>query len=448
MVFKHYPMWLMCRAVLLVTTLVLLASSLVVRGYHATSVILALVGLLQIIELLRYINKTNHELKRFIDAVNYADFSQRFEYAELGAGFDELGATFKALLDRLQAARVEQEQSLRHLSAVIEHVPIPLISISAEHKVRHLNASARRLFGSHTVVNVDDLASFNPQLPGKLLALAVGERCLMQVAIDDEPKQLSIAVTEVNVAGHLERLVSLQDIQVELGTAQIDAWQELVKVLTHEIMNSITPLASLAKTAEELVDDVKSNVSVDCTEDMDDIAQAVGTVARRSNSLMQFVGNYRKLTHIPKPQKQSFVVSQWLDEVMLIMSQNWQSMSIQYSTSVQPDTLTLTADKDMVTQVLINLLQNAAQALIGQSQPTLTVKAYVNVRGRLMIEVADNGMGIADDVADKIFIPFFTTKREGSGVGLALTRQIMLAHGGNVRMTTEPGKGSCFTLTF
>jgi signal transduction histidine kinase len=220
-------------------------------------------------------------------------------------------------------------------------------------------------------------------------------------------------------------------------------------------MNSITPVASLAKTAVDLVEDAASQVTdnPEVVEELADVKDAVNTVARRSDSLMQFVSSYRRLTRLPPPQKSLTKLQEVFDQVSTVATQDWEEKSITLHSHIEPSELDVTADRDMIEQMLINLLQNAAQAL--EAHPSkdsagaeVWLSAHINRRGRVVIEVADNGPGIPAELAQKIFVPFFTTKREGSGVGLALTRQIMIAHGGAVSLSDREGGGAKFSLTF
>jgi nitrogen fixation/metabolism regulation signal transduction histidine kinase len=448
--FKKFSFLIVIRTVLAMATLVCLTISLTQPGYHAVSMILSALLISQLFELVRFVSKTNAELTRFFEAARHADYSQRFDLSRLGAGFDELGKAFGDILSRLQTARNQQEETLRHIKAVVEHVPVPLLSIQANKHITLWNNSARRLFGAHHVVNLTDLSQFSAEFPTQLQALTPGERSLVTINIDGMKHQLSLSATEIIIAHQKEVLISLQDIQSELDAAQLEAWQDLVRVLTHEIMNSITPVSSLAQTAVDLVDDVKIQVSSQpsIVEALDDVGDAVNTVARRSDSLMQFVSSYRRLTRLPPPSKRNITVTTLIEQTTKLTRQNLEDKGITISTTVMPETLSIAADNDMIEQVLINLLKNAEQALANQPNPVISVKAFLNPRGHVVIEVQDNGEGIADEVAEKVFVPFFTTKRDGSGVGLALTRQVMLSHGGYVSLRTEQGNGSTFSLIF
>ena len=255
--FKRFSLLIATRTILVMLTLVFLTQAVVHEGYHVTILLLSVVLISQFFEIMRFISKTNLELVRFFDAVRHADFSQRFELKSQGAGFDELGATFAEILKRIQTVRSTQEAELRHIKVIIEHVPVPLLSINHQGKVTLWNNSIRRLFGTNTVTHINDLAQFNEDFPQKLQAILAGDRTLIGITIDGIEHKLIISATEITTATQRETLFSMQDIQSELALAQLQAWQDLVSVLTHEIMNSITPVASLAKTAVDLVQDVQ-----------------------------------------------------------------------------------------------------------------------------------------------------------------------------------------------
>jgi len=454
--FKRFSLLIATRTILAMLTLIFLTQAVMREGYHATTLLLATIVALQFIELIRFISKTNAELVRFFEAVRHADFSQRFELKSLGNGFDELGATFTEILKRIQQVRSTQESELRQIKAILEHVPVPLLSINQDGKVTLLNNSVRRLFGTNTVTHINDLALFNDDFPKKLQGILAGERTLMNISIDEMEHKLIVSATEITTAVQHETLLSMQDIQSELARAQLQAWQELVSVLTHEIMNSITPVASLAKTAVDLVQDVQEKtqnlpeISNEVTEELDDVLGAVKTVARRSDGLMQFVTSYRRLTRLPQPNKQILLIETLFNHVTRLAKENWQHNKIALTSSITPHALSIHVDGDMIEQILLNLLLNAEQAVVSSQveKPEISLHAFLNIRGHVVIEVADNGKGIEEENLSQIFVPFFTTKKEGSGVGLALTRQVMLAHNGKVSVRNNKHVGATFSLSF
>jgi nitrogen fixation/metabolism regulation signal transduction histidine kinase len=448
--FKKFSLLLSARLVLIMLTLLGVTYLLTLTGYLASTVLALGVVTLLVWEIIQFVSKTNAEVTRFLDAARYADFGQRFNFSGLGSGFAELGDAFTDILKRFQKARAGQEEELRHLKALIEHVPAPLISIKTGGKLVLWNNAARRLFGSAHVTRLGDLAQFGSEFETEIASLKAGQRRLVPFSMDGIEQRITLAATQINIGGHVERLISLQDIQSELDAAQLQAWQDLVRVLTHEIMNSITPVASLAKTAVDLVEDAASRVidNPEVVEELADVRDAVNTVARRSDSLMQFVSSYRRLTRLPAPSKTAIRLDELFAHVARLATQDWDKKSLSLVIHTEPKELDVQADRDMIEQVLINLLQNAAQALEGSSDATVWLKARLSKRGRVMIEVADNGPGIPANIAKEVFVPFFTTKRDGSGVGLALTRQVMLAHGGAVSLQARKDGGAIFSLTF
>ncbi|WP_085296797.1 sensor histidine kinase [Cognaticolwellia mytili] len=471
--FKKFSWLIIFRTILTIITVIILTQVLVKDGYHITSIMLLLLLVTQLAELVNFVSKTNAELVRFFDAVRYADFSQRFELKHVGSGFDEMGKAFNDILARMQASRRHQEHEIKHLKALIEHVPVPLISIHQNEQITLWNNSARRLFGSHNVTKLEDLTQFGQYFSEQLKALPIGKRDLINIIIDGQEHRLSISATQVVSANSTETLLSLQDIQSELDLAQLQAWQDLVRVLTHEIMNSITPVASLAKTATDIVEEVRNNSQLpqQINEDLDDVSQAVATVARRSEGLMKFVSSYRRLTRLPKLNKKLIKVSTLIQQVQALACQDWHEKGISLDVNIDPPTLDISVDINMVEQVLLNLLQNAEQAFINQNtnnkitnQAKVMISVFLNLRGRVVIDVSNNGPIIPEEIAKEVFVPFYTTKIEGSGVGLALSRQIMLAHQGSIllrnnndittRADTEnkveqhDSKGVTFSLTF
>jgi nitrogen fixation/metabolism regulation signal transduction histidine kinase len=448
--FKRFSLMIAARTIFIMLTLVMLAFLFNLKGYLISTFVVAMLLVVQSFLLYRFVNKTNNELTRFFEAARYADYSQRFEFTEIGAGFGDLGRTFTDILKKFQQSRTVQEEEYRHLKALIEHVPVPLVSLHADGKVSLWNNSARRLIGANSVTQFDDFKQFGESFSEELQTLVSGERRLLKFEVDGMEQQLVVQATDIIVSSRQEKLLSLQDIQSELDGVQLQSWQDLVRVLTHEIMNSITPVASLAKTAADLLEDAKSkkdNLAL-AFEDLEDASDAVHTVARRSDGLMNFVGSYRRLTRLPDPNKQSIRVDKLISDVAAIVTPSWKQSGINFEVRITPPGLSVLIDKDMIDQLLINLLKNAEQALSKFDKAIVRVDAYLNKRGHVVIDVSDNGSGIPEELAKKIFVPFFTTKRDGSGVGLALSRQVMIAHGGSVKLTQASLGGANFRLTF
>lgn len=453
MVFNRFTTGLLIRVGLLLMVLIAFSFAVVMAGYYAVTLLTGLFTVLLIWNLHRYVSKTNSDLVRFLDAVRFDDFNQSFSNTEHGANFDELAVVYGGIMADIKESRQQQEEKLRHLNALTEHIPVPLMSVFSDERIQLHNNAARRLFAGTSVSQLDHLQPFGENLVQAIRDIEPGRRRLVNVLFDGVPRQLTMVASQVVTETANEKLISMQDIQSELDDVQLQSWQDLVRVLRHEIMNSITPVASLARTATDLVGDVRdkaddSNTASLTQQELDTIYRAVDTVARRSDGLMQFVQGYSSLTPVTTAHKLELSVQTLFERIQALLAENWQDKGIELITQVYPQDLELMADPDLVEQLLLNLLRNAEQALVGTDQPQITLEARINQRGCVQIDVSDNGPGISAGMSNQVFVPFYTTKEDGSGIGLALARQIMIAHGGSINAGTSAFGGASFTLIF
>ncbi len=448
--FRYFLAFLILRLVLVGVAMALVIWLALEPGYHSATLLACIVFVLLIAELWRFVSRTNREVARFLDAVRFADYSQRFDFDKAGSGFAELGRTFTRIIDEMRERRSDQESGMRRLRALIEHIPVPLITVHADDAITLQNNAARRLFGATHVTRVNDLRQFGRGFARAVDEAIPGDRQLVTFTVEGAEYQLTLAATEIIIDGDRERLISLQDIQSEIDATQAEAWQDLVRVLTHEIMNSITPVTSLAQTASELVDDVVRETGPESpiAEELEDVQSAVATVARRSDSLLQFIDSYRQITRLAPPEKKRVALADLFETVTSLAEAEWDDPGVALSSAVEPSGLYVYADRDLLEPVLLNLLRNAWQATKGIDGPRIEIRGRLNRRGNTVIEIEDNGHGVPAEIATKIFVPFFTTRERGSGVGLALARQVMIAHGGFIRLGQHDAAGALFTLTF
>ena len=450
MIFKRFTVFLIVRLVLVGIAMLIVAWLVMQPGLHSASLIAAAVLLAVVAELWKFVSRTNREVARFLDAARYADYSQRFNFEKEGAGFKALGDAFTDIIERMRSRRADQEMEVRSLRALIEHIPVPLLTLHVDGSVTLQNNAARRLFGAEHVTQLKDLRKFGVRFAESVATAVPGIRELVTFNVEGIEYHLTLATTEINSGGNSERLISLQDIQSELDATQTQAWEELVRVLTHEIMNSITPVTSLAKTAADVVEDVlrKDKAGEPLGEDLEDLRDAVSTVARRSDSLTQFVESYRQISRLAPPEKTRIRLGELFESASKLIVAEWPDSSVQFSFDVKPTELDVQADRDLLEPVLLNLLRNAWQSTANIENPIISLIGRMNRRNNVVIDVIDNGPGVPDSIATQIFVPFFTTRESGSGVGLALARQVMIAHGGFIRLSRNDAGGATFSLTF
>ena len=451
MAFRHFTVGLAGRLFLVGAAMLAVIWLAQQGGYLVGTAIASVIFLILVAELWRYVNRTNREVRRFLEAVRNADFSQRFLYKNFGSGFEELGEEFTKTVNQLREAGVGHEAEVRRLNALVEHIPVPLLTLYSDNSITLQNNAARRLFGAAQITRLRDLRQFGVPFADAVESAVPAVRELVEFTVDGVEHQLTLAATEIVIGGNSQRMISLQDIQSELDAIQAEAWQDLVSVLTHEIINSIAPVTSLAASASDVVDVVIEKVreGQSISEELDDLRAAISIVARRSDSLTQFVDSYRQISRLAPAEKKRVQIRDLFDDVTkLALAECPEDQEISLNSDVTPPGLDFYADRDLIEPVLLNLLRNARQATRDQDTPEIRLTAGLNRRGNIIVEVSDNGHGVSPENAKKIFVPFFTTRESGSGVGLALARQVMIAHGGFVRVSDNKGGGAVFRLTF
>ncbi len=457
MFYKRFRFQIIFRVLGLCLSVYALFHLLILTKLYATTFVTLAFIVYQVVSLIHYVEKTNQQLSRFLLAIKYGDFSQNFSGKQLGASFEELVTLFNDVMKKTQQTRYEKEEHYHYLQTILHHVGIGLMTFREDGEVDLINKAAKRLLKVVRLKNIKSLREFNPPLVDTLFSLKAGEKALVKV--DNGEMELVIHAAEFRLKDHQYTLVSLQDIQGELQEKEMEAWQTLIRVLTHEIMNSMTPITSMAATVIDLLKsiynqearDADKSVAPDTAETITDIEIALKTIHKRSLGLTEFVGAYRNLTLIPKPSFKLFPVEELFARVEKLMEQKFRENNIHLHWSVEPQTLELTADPGLIEQVLINLLLNAVDALeanAGQKDPRVEMIGELDEIGRVLIRVTDNGPGIVAEAQNKVFIPFFTTKKKGSGIGLSISRQIMKLHKGSIMVQSIPDERTVFTLKF
>ena len=411
---------------------------------------LALLTFALLAELLRYIERSHREMRQLVTAIRQGDFTGHYSRASFRSG-NMLGEAFGELVTTFRTVRQEKETHHQYLQAIVEQITIAIVCVDEHHRVQLVNQAAKELFRRPHLKHLHDLSTLDAELYTTLINIEAGEKRLLKVLLGQQLMHLSVQASALRLQGRYYRLLSLQDFIQELEENELQSWQKLIRVLTHEIMNSVIPIANLSTIVRQmLISDTKEKLALNEIDDeqLTDLHGSLTTMEERSRGLVSFVNAYRSLTQISPPRFSEVLVTSLLHQVHQLLKPTLIEQSVRWQQQVVPNDLTLKADPELVAQVLINLVNNALDALATTRDPLIRVRASVDEEGSQHIRVSDNGPGIPSEVAEQVFVPFFTTKSEGSGVGLSVSRQIMRLHRGSLTLQTQEGGGTTFTLTF
>ncbi len=445
MVYKRFNINVILRILLLSISIFLLFYLINDTSFYATIFIICIAIIVQIYLLIKFIENTNKEISRFFYSIRYSDFTQNFKSKIKGAGFEELNNSFTEVIEEFKKARSEKEENYHYLQIIIQHINIGILAYTLDGNVELINNATKKLLGINSLRNILELNSKNERLVKTLKEMRAGKKALVKIEDNNELIHLSIFAAEFKLRDKHIILVSLNNIQSELEEKEMEAWQNLIRVLTHEIMNSITPIVSLSSTVNNMLENSDKKLT---DEDIDEFKIAVSTIEKRSKGLIHFVDDYRNLNRVPVPQFQIFKISVLFERIKNLLHEQLALKNISLVCAVEPENLEIMIDPDLIEQVLINLILNSINAFNGISNPTVKLLGIIDSRGIINIQVIDNGKGIPEDLQDKIFIPFFTTKKEGSGIGLSLSKQIMKAHKGGISVKSQLNTGTTITLKF
>ncbi|WP_375579220.1 ATP-binding protein [Marivirga tractuosa] len=366
---------------------------------------------------------------------------------------EDLKQQYSAIINAIKSRQKEKEAEYQYFRNIVQHVGIGIITFNKSGDIQLYNFAAKKLLNtSYQVNNIQQLAKVSEELVDTFKELKTGGSKLIQVNIGEESRQLSVYAIELQLHDKQFKLVSLQNIQTELDEKEMEAWRNLIRVLTHEIMNSVTPISSLTGTTREMLSDYKVNGAKEVPiqkDDMEDLMYSLKTIESRSEGLIRFLNEFRNLTHTPTPKLKNEDVNVLLEGICLLMSKELKGKSIQVHKSLDERIPEISMDRELVEQVIINLVKNASEAFDSeQEEKNIWISSNLDAKKRVVISVKDDGAGIEPEALTKIFIPFFTTKKNGSGIGLSLSKEIMRKHQGNISVQSTLGVGTEFVLKF
>ncbi len=439
------------RLLLLVIVIVGFLVILNRTDWYVTAFCLFLLALFLIYDLVYFVERTNRDISSFLQAMLHSDFTQRFASNNKNTSYQNLYQSFNAISDAFMRIKAEQEANYHYLQAIVEQVSVGILTFDEHGNVLLANQAVKEMLHVAYLQHVDALHRVSPELVQALKNTGNNGKALITVQAGQNQLLLNVHVTEMISQGHKLKIVTLQNIQSELEEKELQTWQKVIRVLTHEIMNSITPVISLTATISSLVqtdvvEKYKAGEEIE-EESLEDIQAGLQTIERRSAGMLNFVQNYRRLMRLPAPELRPLKVAELLRSVHRLLEADMQTHHVSLKMYLPDDKAAIMGDEEQLEQVLINLIKNGMEACQSSTTPCVEVVAYLpeQERDKLRIDVVDNGPGIPEDVLDKIFIPFYTTKKQGSGIGLSLSKQVMQQHGGTIRVSTKPGE-TVFTL--
>ena len=385
----------------------------------------------------RYILHSARAMAQFIWSVRYSEFlSSPAAHPNAPQTLpEELLTEMQDALKHYRSNLQQKESQLQYFQALANHIDMAVLVYAPDGQMEWINEAAKRLIHMEHPRTVDDLTEFHPNLPEKLRTLKAGDLSVWQIKEEEETVQLALSGMEFIIQGRKLLIAGMKNIHSALDSRETEAWQKLIRVLTHEIMNSITPIISLTELLTKYADSLEGD-----EETKTEMKQMLQTIGRRGNGLVRFMNSYREVSHLPHPLLKLYNAGELLKGVVQLMQNDTNDLHL----SLPNIPLRLIADKEQIEQVLINLIRNARENEATQ----ITLSAGITPGNHLFLRVTDNGTGIDPEVQERIFIPFFTTKPTGSGIGLTISRQIMHQHHGSITVQSKAREGSTFTLLF
>lgn len=445
--FKSVEWRILIRIVLLFITLSA-ASYLVVSGMYIYLVILVPVILYQVVELYRFQRKAHVELDQFVESIHYRDFSRYFdvkhapvELQPLRKGFNEINTTFKVISK-------ERETQYQYLQKILELIDTGILSYREQNgEVIWMNESLKRMLQLPYLKTIHSLQRRDNDLYREIMMLRPGDSKVAIAHLEKDSFKVLLSATTFQTDGQKYKLIAFQNVNEALDETESKAWQKLLSVMTHEIMNSVAPISSLAETLKHRLQQNNRKSEAE-PGSMDDLELGIDTIKRRSEGLLKFAETYRNLNKITTLNLQKVYVRDLFENMHQLMQPTMAQKNIELEIILKDPDLQLEADTNLVEQVLINLIVNAIEAVKDREDPRIILSANAAPNRKTILKVTDNGIGMPAEVVDKIFVPFFSTKKTGSGIGLSLCKQIMMLHRGNIQVQSIEGQGTAFIMLF
>jgi two-component system, NtrC family, nitrogen regulation sensor histidine kinase NtrY len=447
--YRHFTVVLVILQLFLALTLFGLMWTIFRSHMVITGINLAALAILEILYIIHYINRTNRDLARFFDAFRFQDGTVSFSVPEKQKKFSALHRSFEHLLEEFRVLRASLETEKHFYLNALNHIGMGMIVIGPGGTVIFSNRAIERMAETGHIDNLNNLDKLKPGLGTTIMQMSANSKELVKVVLYNEVVQLSVRCSVFRVENDLYRIISFQDIKYEIEKNEAEAWQKLIRILTHEIMNSVSPITLTSSGIIQMLEkdgQPRELAEIDDTV-MKNVLTGLQAIRKRSKGLASFVENYNAINHLPQPVMTLITISGLFGQIEMLMKEEFQRNNVVFESTIAPPSLVLHADERLVGQILINLLRNALQAMEQVKEKHIRMSAF-QMDEQVRISITDNGKGIPPELLDSVFVPFYTTRNEGSGIGLSLSREIMKLHGGGIRVYSEPGRETTFTLIF
>ncbi len=449
MVSRYIYLQLVLRIILIVLTVVV-ATYLFFKENYIAFGLGVLIGVGQTSALIYYVNQTNRKIAYFFDAIKNEDFTLRFPEKLSVKSLEELNQSLNMLNGMIQDIHIKKQAQEQYYQEILRQADIGIFTVNPKGHILFANPTVQELLNYRPLNHIKQLNQIDTNLYRLFKDLMPFENTIYALGNERGKRDLSIKCTPLTIEGQELLLVVVHDIHRELDEKETDSWVKLIRVLTHEIMNTITPITSIS---ESILKYFKEGGSIKepnafSQDQIKNTAKGLEVIKDQGNNLMGFVHSYRTLLSVPEPDKELISAALILERVKLLLEEQNNDQSVTINMEITPEDLALYLDQKQISQVLLNLGKNAKQSLEGQRNGNIKLVSGINGMGKKYIQVLDNGPGIPPDVLDKIFVPFFTTKNSGTGIGLSLSKQIMRLHGGSIQVRSKPFEETSFILEF
>lgn len=447
MTYKKYELSILLRVIIMFTVLCA-ESYFVINKQYVYAIILLPVVIIQVINFYLFHKRAQREVEEFVEAIHYRDFSRHFNVKLAPAGLQPLRNGFNEINGAFKQISREKETQYQYLQKLLEIVNTGILSFDIESGVVvWMNEALKNLLAIPYLRTIESLDRREPALTSQIIDLKPGETLITEVHPDRNTIKILLSATAFETEGRTYKLIAFQNINEALDETENNAWQKLLRVLTHEIMNSVAPISSLAGTLKDRLHQSLPQLT-DTDGSVEDLQTGIDTIRRRSENLLKFVDTYRNLNKIQTLLLTTAYIRDVFENLYQLMEPTLEAKNIELDIILKDTDLQLEADMNLIEQVLINLVINAMDAVKNKANPVISLIGTVNSNAKVVIKVSDNGNGMDKEILDKIFVPFFTTKKTGSGIGLSLCKQIMQLHKGSIAVQSAVGEGTTFTLQF